>query len=434
MNRITRRGHERGVAGTEQRQHEVRERLLGPDGGAHLRLGVDGDVEAPVVEMAQRLAQLGNAACHRIAVVARITCGLDELRHRRVGRRKVGIAEAEVDHVLACSPVLHLQRVDGRERIRRQRIDPSEVPRTKGYAVVTWHPKQFHAYLDDYAARRKRATGRVPATSTLRTKEGHLSTAHRVSRSPPAMLNRSAPCLPTDRVRSHSSQHLSKRSQAERVSTTHPATRSRVVECVRLCSLSSTTGSTCTRPAPHPLPRRSRLPMHRDRTRKARFARSHLMRWNCSSAQHVACRCDGSDSSRRSPKPDDDRVRCWGSNGRSLGSSTHRRTSSCRRPRRTGTGDASHRTADVGGVHGGPLRATATRQGWCSSHLPTPTVSLRVPDVLHVSERAVAEVHRTTRCVARRRTPSVPSHEGHAHACGRRTDSHGSAFSWATHP
>jgi integrase len=46
----------------------------------------------------------------------------------------------------------------------------------------TWEPKLFPDYLNDYSARRKRATGHSPAVSTLRTKEGHLSTALRVAR------------------------------------------------------------------------------------------------------------------------------------------------------------------------------------------------------------------------------------------------------------
>ena len=46
---------------------------------------------------------------------------------RRVGRRQVGVAEAEVDHVLAGPPGLHLQPVDDGEDVRRQGVDPAEL-------------------------------------------------------------------------------------------------------------------------------------------------------------------------------------------------------------------------------------------------------------------------------------------------------------------
>jgi len=44
-----------------------------------------------------------------------------------------------------------------------------------------WEPKLFPAYLADYAQRRRRTTGHPPASSTLHTKEGQLSTAHKAA-------------------------------------------------------------------------------------------------------------------------------------------------------------------------------------------------------------------------------------------------------------
>ena len=55
-------GHERGVARAHQHPHEVREALLGADGGHHLGVGVEVDVELALVEVGDGAAQLGDAA------------------------------------------------------------------------------------------------------------------------------------------------------------------------------------------------------------------------------------------------------------------------------------------------------------------------------------------------------------------------------------
>jgi hypothetical protein len=52
--------------------------------------------------------------------------GLGQLLHGQGGRRQVGVAEAEVDDVATGSTGLELQRVDLREDIRGQSVDPSE--------------------------------------------------------------------------------------------------------------------------------------------------------------------------------------------------------------------------------------------------------------------------------------------------------------------
>jgi hypothetical protein len=62
-------GHEGRVAGLEQHPHHVREALLGADGGDDLGVGVQLDVELPVVERRHRGPQLGDAAARRVPVV-----------------------------------------------------------------------------------------------------------------------------------------------------------------------------------------------------------------------------------------------------------------------------------------------------------------------------------------------------------------------------
>lgn len=47
--------------------------------------------------------------------------------------------------------------------------------------MSTWQPKQFPEYFADYSLRLKHKTSYAPAVSTLRTKEGHLSTVARLA-------------------------------------------------------------------------------------------------------------------------------------------------------------------------------------------------------------------------------------------------------------
>jgi hypothetical protein len=126
---VRRRGDQGGVARLEQHPHQVGEALLGPNGGDGLGLRVEVDAEAPGVQVGHGLAQLGDAPAGRVAVVARVPDRLAQLVHGRRGRRQVGVAEAEVDHVLAGPPGRHLQPVDDGEHIRRQVRDPAELQR-----------------------------------------------------------------------------------------------------------------------------------------------------------------------------------------------------------------------------------------------------------------------------------------------------------------
>ena len=130
VDRVRRRRHQGGVARLEQHPHEVREALLGPDGRDDLGLGVEGHAEAAHVEVGDGLAQLRDAPAGRVPVVAAVVHGLAELVDRGLRRRQVGVAEPEVDHVLAGSPGLHLQPVDDREDVRRQRGDAAELHRS----------------------------------------------------------------------------------------------------------------------------------------------------------------------------------------------------------------------------------------------------------------------------------------------------------------
>jgi hypothetical protein len=70
-------------------------------------------------------------------VVAGDARGLGELVDDDRRRRKVGVAEAEIDHVLAGAPKLPLELVDGGEDVRRQVRDAPELHSCEPYDNVT---------------------------------------------------------------------------------------------------------------------------------------------------------------------------------------------------------------------------------------------------------------------------------------------------------
>ena len=69
----------------------------------------------------------------RVAVVARPERGLPQLLDGDRRRRDVGVAEAEVDHVVSLAPQLPLQLVDGREDVGRQVVDAVKLHFQKYY-------------------------------------------------------------------------------------------------------------------------------------------------------------------------------------------------------------------------------------------------------------------------------------------------------------
>ena len=84
VDRIRRRGHDRRVAGLYEHPHQMGEPLLGADRGDSLRLGIELDAEAIPVQVADRAAQLRDAATRRVTVVVRLRGRLDQLLdHRR---------------------------------------------------------------------------------------------------------------------------------------------------------------------------------------------------------------------------------------------------------------------------------------------------------------------------------------------------------------
>ena len=127
VDRIGRVRHQHAVAGLEHGEGEVGQSLLGPDGGDGFGVGVQLDPVAVAVPPGDGHPEPRDAAGGRVAMVAGVLGGLDELGHDVLGRAQVGVAHPEVDDILAAGARLRLQIVDDREDIRRQALDAVKV-------------------------------------------------------------------------------------------------------------------------------------------------------------------------------------------------------------------------------------------------------------------------------------------------------------------
>ena len=136
VNRVGRGRHDDVVAGGREHPQQVCEPFLRTDRAHDLRLRIDRDAEAARVVLADRAAQLLDAAAHRVAVVGGPERGLAQLLDGDRRRREIGVAEAEVDHIVSFVPQLPLQLVHGREDVGRQVVDAVKLHFQKYYRRV----------------------------------------------------------------------------------------------------------------------------------------------------------------------------------------------------------------------------------------------------------------------------------------------------------
>ena len=142
VDRVAGVGCERHVAGVEEGEAEVVDALLGADRGDHLVHGVDLDAEALQVEVREGLAELGPAAVGGVLVRARVA---DRLAHRLddvAEGGRVGVADAEADHVDPLLGLLLDLALELGEHVGRDRLEPlggvgqrSRAPGAEGYEI-----------------------------------------------------------------------------------------------------------------------------------------------------------------------------------------------------------------------------------------------------------------------------------------------------------
>ena len=100
--------NEHGVARVEDGEAEMGDALLGADGDDGLGFGVEIDVVARLIPIANGAAQARDAAGDGVAVRGRLARRFDKLVDDVLGRGAVGVAHAEVDDVFAAAAGGHL--------------------------------------------------------------------------------------------------------------------------------------------------------------------------------------------------------------------------------------------------------------------------------------------------------------------------------------
>ncbi len=123
MNWIARVRHQHRVAATERGEREMCDAFLRADGDDRLRLGIELDVPATAVPLADGAAQARNAARDRVSVCVRTLHGFDELVDDVPGRWSIRVAHAEVDDVLPAAAGGHLELGGDVENVRRKALD-----------------------------------------------------------------------------------------------------------------------------------------------------------------------------------------------------------------------------------------------------------------------------------------------------------------------
>ena len=187
VDRVARRGHQRGVTGAEQDPHEVAEALLGADGVDDLGLGVELHPEGAQVQVGDGPAQLRDAPAGRVPVVARLAGRLGQLLHDQVGRGDVRVAEPEVDDVVAGSAEVLLDGVDDREDVGRHALDATELHGSSNLPPPRSGPRGGSA---EPAMSPGRLPGDVPGPATRRCPRAGYP-ASRAMRAAPRALDRS---------------------------------------------------------------------------------------------------------------------------------------------------------------------------------------------------------------------------------------------------
>ena len=126
MDRIRRIGRQHHVARRGNRGGERGQPLFRAHGHHHFGLGIEFDIEAGAVVIGLRPAQAGDALGLGIAVGVGLRSHFDQLVDDVLRRRKIGVAHAEIDHILTLAPRRRAHRVDLGDDIGRQKAQAVE--------------------------------------------------------------------------------------------------------------------------------------------------------------------------------------------------------------------------------------------------------------------------------------------------------------------
>ena len=132
---VARVGHEGHVAGVQDGEGEVRQPFLGADQRQDLAVGVEVDAVALRLQNAAiDWRSSGGTLIERVLVKGRVLDVRLEAVDDRPGRGGVGVADAEVDHVLAGGDRGLLLLVDLGEQVRRELLEAVGLRERRGMA------------------------------------------------------------------------------------------------------------------------------------------------------------------------------------------------------------------------------------------------------------------------------------------------------------
>ena len=99
MDRVRRVRRNHHIARTHGGEQQVGQRILGADGDDGVALRVQLHAVISEIALGDFLAQLGNSARLRVAMVARVACGLHQFRNHHARRSPIRVAHPQVDDV-----------------------------------------------------------------------------------------------------------------------------------------------------------------------------------------------------------------------------------------------------------------------------------------------------------------------------------------------
>ena len=119
MNGVRRIRRDHHIARSDHGEEQMGEGVLGADGDDGFLIGIEVDAVVGLVAPGDFLAQPRDAAGSRITVVARVAGGFHHFADDHARRGAIGIAHAQIDHVLLRGARRRPHFVDHGKHVRR---------------------------------------------------------------------------------------------------------------------------------------------------------------------------------------------------------------------------------------------------------------------------------------------------------------------------
>ncbi len=140
MDRVSGIGRCNNVPGPDDREHQVRQRVLGPDGHDRLVNGIERHAVISGVSIGDGSPKLRDTLRKGVAMISRVAGCFEQLVDNGPRRGAIGIAHAQVDNVQIVVARARLHLIDDCENVGRELIDPVELVRGSGHELSSYSP------------------------------------------------------------------------------------------------------------------------------------------------------------------------------------------------------------------------------------------------------------------------------------------------------